>query len=228
MVHLIIIFKSEEWTVLVAVIFLCCCVELIAPFYFVALQWRHNGRDGVSNHQPRDCLFKRLFRCRSKKTSKLRVTGLCEGNSPVTGEFPAQRASNAEKDYVWWRHHEKLYLYPWKVESLCPLPLCSPWCMQDTLRPENVIFRYILSNGCLRWNLCSPLFCIQYLGLLFISSPIFLPMRILILHINILLKSEIWFNNHCLRSHDTISDSVTIFENVMCKFCCLSWNVVSS
>ena len=28
--------------------------------------------------------------------SKLRVTGLCEGNSPVTGDFPAQRASNAE------------------------------------------------------------------------------------------------------------------------------------
>ena len=46
------------------------------------LQWRHNGRDGVSNRQPRDCLLKRLFRCRSKKTSKLRVTGLCEGNSP--------------------------------------------------------------------------------------------------------------------------------------------------
>ena len=30
------------------------------------------------------------------ETSKLRVTGLCEGNSPVTGELPAQRASNAE------------------------------------------------------------------------------------------------------------------------------------
>ena len=30
------------------------------------------------------------------KTSKLRVTGLCEGNSPVTGEFPSQRVSNAE------------------------------------------------------------------------------------------------------------------------------------
>ena len=30
------------------------------------------------------------------KTSKLRVTGLCEGNSLVTGEFPAQMASNAE------------------------------------------------------------------------------------------------------------------------------------
>ena len=30
----------------------------------------------------------RLFRRRSKKTWKLRVTGLCEGNSPMTSEFP--------------------------------------------------------------------------------------------------------------------------------------------
>ena len=56
----------------------------------------YNGPDGVSNHQPRDCLLNRLFRRRSKKTSKLRVTGLCAGNSPGTGEFPAQMASNAE------------------------------------------------------------------------------------------------------------------------------------
>ena len=46
----------------------------------------------MANHQPHDCLLNRLFGRRSKKTSKLRVTGLCEGNSPVTGEFPAQRA----------------------------------------------------------------------------------------------------------------------------------------
>ena len=46
---------------------------------------------GVSNHQPHDCLHNRLFRRRSKKISKLCVTGLCAGNSPVTGEFPAQR-----------------------------------------------------------------------------------------------------------------------------------------
>ena len=59
-------------------------------------RWRHNEHDGVSNHQPHLCLLNRLFRRRSKKTSKLRVTGLCVGNSPVTGEFPAQRASNAE------------------------------------------------------------------------------------------------------------------------------------
>ena len=38
------------------------------------LQWRHKERDGVS-----DCLINRLFRRRSKKTSKLRITVLCEG-----------------------------------------------------------------------------------------------------------------------------------------------------
>ena len=46
-----------------------------------ALLWRHNGRAGVSN-QPRNCLLNRLFRCRSKKRWKLRVTGLCAGHSP--------------------------------------------------------------------------------------------------------------------------------------------------
>ena len=74
----------------------------------VKLRWRHNGCDGVSNHQPHHCLLNhRLFRRRSKKTSKLRVTGLCAGNSPGTGEFPAQMASYAENVSIWWRHHDK-------------------------------------------------------------------------------------------------------------------------
>ena len=51
-------------------------------------------------------LLNRLFRRRSKKTSKLRVTGLCAGNSPGTGEFPAQMASYAENISIWWRHHD--------------------------------------------------------------------------------------------------------------------------
>ena len=70
-----------------------------------SLQWRHNGRDSVSNHQPYDYLLNRLFRHRSKKTSKLRVTGLCAGNSPRIGEFPAQMASYAENVSIWWRHN---------------------------------------------------------------------------------------------------------------------------
>ena len=81
---------------------------LTSPGY---IQWRHNGRNSVSNHQPHDCLLNRLFRRRSKKTSKLRVTGLCAGNSPVTGEFPAQMASNAENASIWWRHHDQRSSY---------------------------------------------------------------------------------------------------------------------
>ena len=69
------------------------------------LRWRHNGCNGFSNHLLHDGILNRLFMRRSKKTPKLRVTGLCEGNSPVTGEFPSQRASNAENISIWWRHH---------------------------------------------------------------------------------------------------------------------------
>ena len=58
-----------------------------SPFQ-TTLQWRHNVRDDLSNYQCLHCLFRRLFRRRSKKTSKLRVTGLCEGNRPETGSFP--------------------------------------------------------------------------------------------------------------------------------------------
>ena len=59
-----------------------------------SLQWHHNGCDGISNHEPHHCLLNCLFRCRSKKISKFRVNGLFAGNSPVTGEFLSQMASN--------------------------------------------------------------------------------------------------------------------------------------
>ena len=50
--------------------------------WWYSLPWRHNGDECVSNHQPYGCLLNRLFGRWSKKTSKLRVTGLCVGNSP--------------------------------------------------------------------------------------------------------------------------------------------------
>ena len=85
-------------------------VDVVFTLSHKPLLWRHNGLDGVSNHQPHDCVLQRLFRRRSKKASKLRVTGPCEGNSPVTGEFPAQRASNAENVSIWWRHHASIII----------------------------------------------------------------------------------------------------------------------
>ena len=70
----------------------------------LSLQWRHTDHDSVSNHQPHGCLLNRLFRRRSKETSKLRVTGLCEGNSPgpVNSPHKDQLRGNVS---IWWRHH---------------------------------------------------------------------------------------------------------------------------
>ena len=81
-------------------------------------QWRHNERDGVSNHQCLDGLLNCLFGCRSKKLSKLRVTGLCEGNSPVTGEFSSQKASNVENVSIWWRHHVRCRITHLPLQNL--------------------------------------------------------------------------------------------------------------
>ena len=68
------------------------------------LRWRHNGCDSVSNHQPHDCLLNCLFKYRSKKTSKLCVTGLC-----------AQMASNTENVSIWWRHHEMIAVIQFNI-----------------------------------------------------------------------------------------------------------------
>ena len=47
------------------------------------LQWRHNGRGNVSNHHGLYYLLNCLFRRKSKKTSKVRITGRCVGSSPA-------------------------------------------------------------------------------------------------------------------------------------------------
>ena len=98
------------------------------------LQWRHNERDGVLNH--RRCLLNRLLRPRSKKTPKLRVTGLCERNSPVTSEYPAQRASKTENVSIWWRHNDPWRRYDSMVQN-------EQWCQfiyADSIVPSAVIW----------------------------------------------------------------------------------------
>ena len=89
---------------------LACWYQLQRPIsvaisWVLPLHWRHNEHDGVSNHRRLYCLLNSVFRRRSQKTSKLCVTGPCEDNSQVIGEFPAQRASNAENVSIWWRGH---------------------------------------------------------------------------------------------------------------------------
>ena len=108
------------------------CVSIWTPFdLFIKspLRWRHNVRDSVSNHQSHDCLLNRLFRNRSK----LCVTGLCAWNSPGSGEFPAQRASNAENVSISWRHHD------------------TGWCLAKTWPPtaNSVFLMMLIGKPCL-------------------------------------------------------------------------------
>ena len=110
---------------------------------FSHYSWRHNDHDSVSNHQPHGCLLNRLFRRRSHKTSKLRVTGPLCGEFTGTGEFPAQRASYAENVSIWWRHHDQhqnktAYGRPSLLDTLRPRQSCRHFA-------DN-IFRCIFSN----------------------------------------------------------------------------------
>ena len=111
-----ICFSWYYMTVQVIEVWLCCYLVLISKFNgsktwpILALQWRNNERHVISNHLRHNCLLNRLFRRSSKKTTKLSVTCLYEGNSPVTGKFPAQKDSNAEIVSIWWRHLVNLLL----------------------------------------------------------------------------------------------------------------------
>ena len=80
------------------------CLTSLVPRARDSVRWRHNGRDGVSNHRRYDYSLNRLCRRRLKNTSMLPVTALREGNSPMTGEFPSKRDSNAENASIWWCH----------------------------------------------------------------------------------------------------------------------------
>ena len=90
---------------------------------------------GVSNHQPNDCLLSRSSRCRSKKTSKLRVTGLCAGTSLVTGEFPTQIASNGGNVSIWWRHRGYILdLRNSIINVVCKVYLLRLQCVHQSSR----------------------------------------------------------------------------------------------
>ena len=71
------------------------------PFLNKSLQWRQNDRDGVSNHQAHEYLFKAQIQENIKAPRPRPLWG----EFTVTGEFPTQRVSKVEKVSIWWRHH---------------------------------------------------------------------------------------------------------------------------
>ena len=124
--------------------------------YLLTLQWRHNERNGLSNDRRLGRLRNRLFRRRSKKTQKLRVTGLCEGNPPVTGVFPSQRASNAEKCLHLMTLTWTLFMIRWNY--------VSTWYVGSHLR-------HVLTSGQLIWLTIVGAFPWRLINLWFIAIP---------------------------------------------------------
>ena len=124
------------------------------------LQWRHKERDGVSNHKLPDCLLNCLFRRRSKKTPKLRVPGLCAGNSPVTGEFSAHKGPVTRKMFPFddvimswcWNIPEKRgrhHTWNIAISTKCySLPGCIQSCQDDNF-DEIFVTGYI---GSCQWQ----------------------------------------------------------------------------
>ena len=96
------------------------------------LQWRHNERHGISIVCSAVCSG-----AHQRKTSKLRLTGLCEGGPSVTGGFPSQMASNAESISVWARLHVH--------------QMSNPWCAEFALKKHNTYMQswsFSIRSGC--------------------------------------------------------------------------------
>ena len=84
----------------------------------------HNDHGSVSYHQPHGCLLNRLFGRRTKKTSKLRVTAHCAGNSPgpvnSPHKGPVTRKMFPFDDVIMSLYFAMDAIYRWWVTSSGP------------------------------------------------------------------------------------------------------------
>ena len=88
-----------------------------------SLQWRHNDYDGAiitSLPIAYSTVYSGADQSKHQSSPSL---ALCAKNSPVTGEFPTQRASNAENVSIRWRHH---------VYGKLPLMLGQRWAIKSS------------------------------------------------------------------------------------------------
>ena len=113
--------------------FICPCQRGIwgqtLLWELVSLQWRHNGRDGVSDHQPYDCSLNCIFKEQIKENSQ---SAASQASVREIHRWPVNsltKTSNAKNVSIWWRHHVngkyfRKPLYPAPARWYCKGLLC--------------------------------------------------------------------------------------------------------
>ena len=93
------------WFVVVILVLICVFMRFICPNH-IPLRWRHNGRDGVSDHRGLDCLLNRLSRRRSKKHQSSASPAFVRGIHRWPGNSPRKRPVTQKKfpfdDVIMW------------------------------------------------------------------------------------------------------------------------------
>ena len=110
-----------------------------------ALQWRHNGHDGVSNHQPQDCFSSVYSGADKRKHQSSESLAFVRGihRWPVNSPH-----SNAENVSIWCRHHEE----PGprlNIKTVFPMYGISELIIG--LRPANERWRYFVTTSLIGW-----------------------------------------------------------------------------
>ena len=163
-------------------------------------------------------VYSTVYSGADKKNPKLRFTGLCEGNSPVTGQFPPQRTSDAENVSIWWRHHVCLpattllfcrYMMESHGNPFCIVPLIrnniklhvgppqAPWTPHDTIK----VHRSTLLHGHFL------IFCVENPDKIHISC-----------YVRIILLRVLWSSNRLMGCSEYLSKSTRIVDIVVCPW----------
>ena len=101
----------------------------------LALQWRHNERGGISNHRLFYCLLYRLFRRKSKKTSKLCSSALLAFRRKyfhsLTSSWDICRHHDSTSSTLYMGRH-LIYSMPGELAAATPYPT-SPFKFQPKI-----------------------------------------------------------------------------------------------
>ena len=116
--------------------------------------WAHYGdviMSGIASQiTSLTIVYLTIYSDADQRKHHIRVTGLCAGNSPGTGDFPAQMASNAENVSIWWRNHELQqgsHGCIWGMDTSSIPPYMGDGSQHDRTSSRMGISRYRVGSG---------------------------------------------------------------------------------